>query len=59
MGIECINEYGAGNLSTQMSTGRRTRIPTRTCLCTQIFGPVLVYVFKNGPISVTHTVHTY
>ena len=30
---------------------------TRTRLCTQIFGPVLVYVLKVGPISVTHTVY--
>ena len=30
---------------------------TRTRLCTQISGPVLVYVLKIGPISVTHTVH--
>ena len=27
---------------------------TRTRLCTQISGPVLVYVLKIGPISVTH-----
>ena len=30
---------------------------TRTRLCTQVSGPILVYVLKIGPIMMTHTVY--